>query len=60
MPHAQAERFRDVLRQNVAGELVSYEGRGHGFFSRSPYYEETYTRMEVWLLIALPGGRARR
>mgnify|MGYP001262341325 FL=1 len=51
VPYAQAERFRDVLRQNgVAGELVSYEGRGHGFFSRSPYYEETYTRMEGWLL----------
>lgn len=50
VPHAQAIRFRDALRQaGVPVELVSAEGQGHGFFNRSPWYEQSYEEMETWL-----------
>lgn len=51
VPYEQAERFRDVLvRAGVPVELVGFPGLGHAFFNRSPYYEQSYERMESWLL----------
>ncbi len=50
VPHGQSARFEKALRSfGVEVELVSVEGKGHGFFNASPFLESTCAKMESWL-----------
>ncbi len=50
IPYQQSVRFKEAV-EKAGGEakVVLVEGVGHGFFNRSPYFEQTYTEMEKFI-----------
>ncbi len=50
VPYATAEAYCNrVTHLGGQCQLVAYEGAGHGFFSRNPYYDETLGEMTKFL-----------
>ena len=46
-----AKLFASQLRKNgVFVDLKTYEGAGHGFFNREPYFSQTAKELEVFLI----------
>ena len=51
MPYESANLFASQLRKNgVFVDLKTYEGAGHGFFNREPYFSQTGKELEAFLL----------
>ena len=51
VPYDSAKLFASQLRKNgVFVDLMTYEGAGHGFFNREPYFSQTAEEMEAFLL----------
>ena len=50
VPFEQSELFRDTLKEaGVEVELIAYEGAGHSFGNRTPYYEPTLQKLQAFL-----------
>ena len=51
VPYDSAKLFASQLRKNgVFVDLVTYDGAGHGFFNREPYFSQTAEELEAFLL----------
>ena len=51
VPYESAELFASQLRKNgVFVDLKTYEGAGHGFFNREPYFSQSAKELEAFLL----------
>ena len=51
VPYDSAKLFASQLRKNgVFVDLKTYDGAGHGFFNREPYFSQTAEELEVFLL----------
>jgi acetyl esterase len=51
VPYESAKLFASQLRKNgVFVDLKTYEGAGHGFFNREPYFSQTAEELEAFLL----------
>ena len=51
VPYDSAKLFASQLRKNgVFVDLMTYEGAGHGFFNREPYFSQTAEELEAFLL----------
>ena len=51
VPYESAKLFASQLRKNgVFVDLKTYEGAGHGFFNREPYFSQTAKEWEAFLL----------
>ena len=51
VPYDSAKLFASQLRKNgVFVDLVTYDGAGHGFFNREPYFTQTAEELEAFLL----------
>ena len=51
VPYDSAKLFASLLRKNgVFVDLMTYEGAGHGFFNREPYFSQTAEELEAFLL----------
>jgi acetyl esterase len=51
VPYESAKLFAAQLRKNsVFVDLKTYEGAGHGFFNREPYFSQTAKELEAFLL----------
>ena len=51
VPYESAKLFASHLRKNgVFVDLKTYEGAGHGFFNREPYFSQTAKELEAFLL----------
>ncbi|MCH2074326.1 MAG: alpha/beta hydrolase [Puniceicoccaceae bacterium] len=51
VPYESAKLFASQLRKNgVFVDLKTYEGAGHGFFNREPYFSQTAKELEAFLL----------
>ncbi len=51
VPYDSAKLFASQLRKNsVFVNLVTYDGAGHGFFNREPYFSQTAEELEAFLL----------
>ena len=51
VPYESAKLFASQLRKNgVFVDLKAYEGAGHGFFNREPYFSQTAEELEAFLL----------
>ena len=50
VPYESAKLFASQLRKNgVFVDLKTYEGAGHGFFNREPYFSQTAKELEAFL-----------
>lgn len=51
VPYDSAKLFASQLRKNgVFVDLMTYDGAGHGFFNREPYFSQTAEELEAFLL----------
>ena len=51
VPYDSAKLFASQLRKNgVFVDLLTYDGAGHGFFNREPYFSQTADELEAFLL----------
>jgi dienelactone hydrolase len=51
VPYESAKLFATNLRKNgVFVDLKTYEGAGHGFFNREPYFSQTAEELEAFLI----------
>ena len=51
VPYESAKLFASQLRKNgVFVDLKTYDGAGHGFFNREPYFSQTAKELEAFLL----------
>ena len=51
VPYDSAKLFASQLRKNgVFVDLLTYNGAGHGFFNREPYFSQTAEELEAFLL----------
>ena len=51
VPYESAKLFASNLRKNgVFVDLKTYEGAGHGFFNREPYFSQTAEELEAFLI----------
>ncbi|MEC7281597.1 MAG: alpha/beta hydrolase [Verrucomicrobiota bacterium] len=51
VPYESAKLFASQLRKNgVFVDLKTYEGAGHGFFNREPYFSQSAKELEAFLL----------
>ena len=51
VPYESAKLFASQLRKNgVFVDLMTYDGVGHGFFNREPYFSQTAEELEAFLL----------
>ena len=51
VPYGSAKFFNIKLKANgVSSELKTYQGAGHGFFNREPYYSQTNEQLDQFLV----------